>query len=218
MANKVNSSLAVLQRKTAQIEDSLLLSLDVPDPRLRALPRGAMTEITGARSSGRTAFLHSVFATATALGETCAMVDSAGAFDPVSAAANGVDLDRIFWVRCQGRADRAMKAADWIVHAGGFGVVALDLCEMAPEVLGRIPLSWWYRFRNAVENTRTVFLITADRHITGSATARIFGLDGPRPLWSGSALHTLLTGMDLTCASRKPLMAGPVRHKARLAG
>ena len=218
MANKVGSAAGILERKTAQSEDSLVLAIDGLDSRFRGLPRGAMTEITGGRSSGRTALLHAIFSTATAMGETCAVVDSAGAFDPTSASANGVDLERVFWVRCQSRADRAMKAADWILHAGGFGVVLLDLCEMAPAALGRIPLSWWYRFRNSIENTRTIFVVAADRHVTGSSAARVIGMDQARPLWSGSQLDPLLAGMDVTMASRKPMMGEPARHTARLAG
>ena len=51
----------------------------LPSP---ALPRGAITEISGALSSGRTTLTHAILAHATAAGEFCAVVDGAGAFDP----------------------------------------------------------------------------------------------------------------------------------------
>src|SRR6266852_8919977 len=109
------------------------------------LPSGSIVEITGTSSSGRTAMLHSILASATTRGEICAIVDCTNAFDPASAAAAGADLERLLWVQAGGRLDHALKAADLILHGGGFGVVALDLCEIAPNQLLRIPLSYWYR-------------------------------------------------------------------------
>ena len=47
------------------------------------------------------------------------MVDSRGAFDPLSASEAGVDLRRLLWVRADHRIDRAFKAADMIVSAFG---------------------------------------------------------------------------------------------------
>ena len=64
------------------------------------LPRGALTEIFGPDSSGRTSLLHSLLAQMTAREEVCALVDSTDAFDPHSAEAAGVDLRRLLWVRC----------------------------------------------------------------------------------------------------------------------
>ena len=158
--------------------------------------------------------MHALLATATALGETCAILDSADSFDPASAAANGVDLDRIFWVRCHGRPDHAMKTADWILHAGGFGVVVLDLCEVAPVILRRLPLSSWYRYRNAVENTRTVFVVAADQHLTGPSAARVLAMDRAHAIWSGP----LLAGIEIAVESRKPAITEPARCEAHLAG
>ena len=117
MANTAILS-AFLEKKSVPRQDPLILPLHKLDHRFRSLPRGAMTEITGPRSSGRSGLIHAILATATSLGETCAIIDGAGSFDPASATDNGVDLDRIFWVRCQGRPDHAMKAADLILHAG----------------------------------------------------------------------------------------------------
>ena len=54
---------------------------------LPGLPEGAVTEISGARSSGRTTLLQASLAAATGLGELCAVVDGSDAFDPASAQA-----------------------------------------------------------------------------------------------------------------------------------
>jgi hypothetical protein len=192
-------------------------SLSLPVGKL-VLPRGRIIEVSGSRSSGRAVLIHAILGVATRLGETCAIVDAADSWDPVSAAANGAGLERILWVRCAGRSDHAIKAADWILHAGGFGVVVLDLCEISPRVLRQIPLSWWYRFRNAIEHTSTIFIVVADQHTTGSCAARILGLERVRLIWSGSDYDPLLAGIELTVVSRKPPTVETASCEARLAG
>ncbi len=101
---------------------------------MEILPKGAISEIFGCVSSGKTLVLQELLASSSARGEFCAVVDSRGAFDPLSASRAGVDLRRLLWVRASQRAghrmDRAFKAADLILHAGGFGVVVLDLCDV----------------------------------------------------------------------------------------
>jgi len=64
------------------------------------LPRGCLTEVCGAASSGRTSVLLAALAAATQRQEASALVDVSDAFDPVSAAAAGVDFERLLWVRC----------------------------------------------------------------------------------------------------------------------
>ena len=64
------------------------------------LPRGCLTEICGPASSGRTTVLLAALAAATRRGEFCALIDASDALDPHSAAAAGIDLDRLLWVRC----------------------------------------------------------------------------------------------------------------------
>ena len=62
------------------------------------IPRGALTEISGPGSSGRTTFLYALLAAASAGQEFCALIDTADAFDPASAAAAGVRLSQVLWV------------------------------------------------------------------------------------------------------------------------
>jgi recombination protein RecA len=64
------------------------------------LPRGALTEICGMASSGRTSMLLAALAAATRRQEVCALIDVSDACDPHSAAAAGVDFERLLWVRC----------------------------------------------------------------------------------------------------------------------
>ena len=81
------------------------------------LPRGALTEICGAASSGRTSLLLAAMAQATARGEVIALVDTSDSFDPASAEAAGVELKRVLWVRCaqpcrMPNAERRMKTCN----------------------------------------------------------------------------------------------------------
>ena len=68
------------------------------------LPRGGISEITGEASSGGTSVILSLLAEATARGEVAAYIDVSDCLDPLSAAAAGVELERLLWVRC-GQAD-----------------------------------------------------------------------------------------------------------------
>lgn len=63
-------------------------------------PRGCLTEICGPASSGGTSILLAALAAATRRQEICALVDVSDALDPLSAAAAGMDFERLLWVRC----------------------------------------------------------------------------------------------------------------------
>src|SRR6202142_2840432 len=64
------------------------------------LPRGCLTEVCGPASSGRTSVLLAALAAATQRQEVCALVDISDAFNPHSAAAAGVNFEKLLWVRC----------------------------------------------------------------------------------------------------------------------
>jgi hypothetical protein len=145
--------------------------IEILDFQVDGVPRGRISEISGPLSSGRTIFLHRLMASAGARGEYCALVDAANAFDPVTARAAGVRLERLVWVRCGGNLEHAFKATDLLVHGGGFGLVALDLCDIAEEHLRRIPASYWFRFRRAIEPAPIILLVVAERPLARSCAS-----------------------------------------------
>jgi recA bacterial DNA recombination protein len=167
------SSTLLLREKAAP----LMVSSGVAalDALTGGLPRGALSEITGPASSGRTGVMLAALAGATRREEACALVDASDNFDPASAVAAGVDLDRLLWVRCGepsrsslrkdqrrsalGRLEQVLKVTDLLLQGGGFGMVVLDLGDIAPESVRRVPLTSWFRFRRAVEPTATVLLV-----------------------------------------------------------
>ena len=63
-------------------------------------PRGALVELCGPASSGRTSLAFSLLAEATGRQEACAFVDVSDSLDPLSLAAAGVELPRLLWIRC----------------------------------------------------------------------------------------------------------------------
>jgi recA bacterial DNA recombination protein len=151
------------------------------------LPRGCLTEVCGSESSGRTTVMLAAIAAVTRREEICALIDASDAFDPHSAAAAGVNLERLLWVRCGSHAqssalsrkrrqafsleererrrmedpvEQALRATDLLLQSSGFGMVAIDLAGVPLKMARRIPLTTWFRFRRAVENTPTLLLVT----------------------------------------------------------
>jgi recombination protein RecA len=176
------STLLLRQRSAPLTVPTGIASLDALTG---GLPRGALSEIAGPASSGRTGVMLAALAGATRRQEVCALVDASDSFDPVSAAAAGVDLDRLLWVRCRQSAnirerkragvkpvsatnhgfafehalEQVLKVTDLLLQGGGFGMVVLDLGDVPVASARRVPLASWFRFRRAVEPTATVLLL-----------------------------------------------------------
>jgi recombination protein RecA len=298
------------------------------------VPRGALTEMVGPASSGRTSVTMSLMAEVTRRQEVCAVIDATDSFDPVSAEAAGVDLKRVLWVRCGknsgqqtvnsgqrqkvnraqqtvnsekqsqpssspsfqanaqsesntqkvhqaitsgcfeaargrrepstmnnvappakniswsihenydarlrhammnggetreswsgtqirearktehvptrgswsvnrgakgspirrnfeeirrakwNRLDQALKATDLLIQSGGFGLIVIDLGDISPEQARRIPLTSWFRFRRAVENTPTILLLVARDSCAKTCASLVMQL-GAEPKKSG---------------------------------
>src|SRR5258705_1694892 len=114
-----------LERRDA----SALIATDVAvlDACLRGgLPRGQLSEIAGPPSSGRTTLALQTMAASTRRGELAAFVDTFDRFDVASAAAAGIDLDRLLWIRGSsgppeggpdGFINRALKALELVLQA-----------------------------------------------------------------------------------------------------
>jgi recombination protein RecA len=73
-------------------------------------PLGAITEIVGSECSGRTSFALSFIAQITKAAKVCAWIDVSDTLHTESAAAVGVELKRLLWVRCGVQAASKMPA------------------------------------------------------------------------------------------------------------
>lgn len=181
------------------------------------LPRGQLSEIVGARSSGRTALLLQLLAAAARRGEMAALVDPFDRLDVASAAAAGIDLDRLLWIRGDaGGADRVvergLKALSLVLQAGGFGMVAIDLADAPASALRGLPFTTWLRVQRTIEGSDTACVMVASQRLGRSAGGLTLALAGT-PRW-----RSCLTGLDLTArvvSARRPV-DGPVAMAAHV--
>jgi hypothetical protein len=125
-------------------------------------PRGGLSEIAGPPSSGRTSLVLELLARATERGEVAAVVDAADAFDPPSAAAAGVDLARLLWVRPPDLAS-ALRGTSHLLAARGFAAVILDLAGLGPRTAPGVRL--WPRLRRETAATATALVVLGDRRV-----------------------------------------------------
>ena len=170
------------------VVETLSSGIDEIDVLTGGLPRGSISEIFGPASSGRTSLMYSMLAHATAQEETCALVDTSDVFAPTVANEAGIDFDRLLWIRCAGNLEHAFKATDLLLHAGGFGLVILDLGDVAGKEARRIISSWWYRFRRTVEDRPTVLTVISEEACTRTCAALTLELQGA-PEWRGNLLR-----------------------------
>lgn len=196
-------TLSHLQQEQQHIEE---IRLEAHGMTLR---RGSVTEFAGQASSGKTSIALSVIAQLTSAGEVCALVDSTGGFDPISAKLAGVELADLLWIRCGGELERSFLAADHLVQAKGFGCVWLNLSGLPLQQLRRVPRTYWYRYRSRIKETPTVFLVTAEEPVTGSASQQSFQLEREQTRWSGTGRFKLLREFYLRHHSRKNDFAPP---------
>jgi len=193
---------AIFERREKHSAESLPTGVPEIDAGLNGFPRGAITEIHGTASSGRTSLLFSALAFAIEQEETCALIDCSDTFDPSSAAKARVDFDRLLWVRCSGRLERAFKATDLLLHSGGFGLVALNLAEVPPRTARRIISSWWFRFRRALENTPTALIVITPVPCIRSCATLVLELMNESIVWP-STVSLVLDNHDARVTMRK---------------
>ena len=164
------------------------------------LPRGHVSEVVGPASSGRTSLAWAAIAAATRRGEYVALIDTFDRFDPPMAAACGIDLARLLWVRGQAvsktsgavdpawlpgvRAvggpgtfverviDRALKSLNLVVQSRVCTLVVIDLIDVPAVALRRLPAATWFRIERAIEGSDTAVMILAALPVARSAGGR----------------------------------------------
>lgn len=253
LAHKFPSALTPPARMMRPVVSSGIGALD--DLVQGGFPVGAVTELVGELCSGRMSVAMSFLSQVTAAEKVCAWIDASDTFNPSSAAAVGVDLRRLLWVRCgvsqtvwehetrkftlpsecftpkpamkglhggghgthprneakglskaidrflsdesakprsaesisksqwtpqtlapslqqvsapsrsakRARVydvvEQAIKSTDLLIQTGGFGAIVLDLGEISSDVVSRIDLAAWHRYRVAAERTQASILL-----------------------------------------------------------
>lgn len=169
------------------------------------LPCGRLSEISAspgaAHSCGRTSLALSLLAQVTRRQEFAAVVDTADSFDPGSAAARGVQLERVLWARPP-EARRALRCAERLLLARGFALVLLDLVGVAaPSALSPV---WRQLARSAASSGCALVVLSSDRS-TGSSAEVALELCARRAHFAGSP--ALFAGLESEVAL--------VRHRAQ---
>jgi hypothetical protein len=228
-ARRLDRTLTTALPPLERADPSSLVAMDVAalDTALQGgLPRGQLSEITGPRSSGRTSLLFQLLAATTRRGDIVALIDTFDRLDVASAAASGMVLDRLLWVRGQAitriqdgglrthpdtwgstpgpsglfdrTVDRALKALNLVLQAGGFGVVAIDLADVPPQTLKRVPFTTWLRVQRIIEGSDTACVLLTPEPLSRSAGGLTLTLAG-RSSWAGdSARSRRLAALDYT--------------------
>jgi len=179
------------------------------------LPRGQLCEVAGAHGSGRTTLALQLLAGVTRQGEMAALVDTNDRLDVASARAAGIDLDRLLWIRGYATAqaeqaqgalsalERAIKALNLVLQAGGFSVVAIDLIDVPAAALKRLPFTTWLRLQRAIEGSDTTCLLLVAEPLARSAGGLTVSLTG-RASWVGSGHSRRLSGVAMSARMQSP--------------
>jgi hypothetical protein len=172
------------------------------------LPRGHLVELVGGRTSGRFSTLLTALAAATSIGESAALVDLGDALDPAAAAALGVDLERLLWVRPTDMKE-ALAGTEMLIGAG-FSLVVLDLGH--PPVRGGRGLeAGWLRLARSARSHGSALLVGSPYRVSGTAASAVLKASRPRTLWQGGAgAPWLLGGLSAKIEVEK--------HRRRLPG
>jgi hypothetical protein len=181
LANRVPAALTLKIKQAPELFATGIAEVDAVVN--GGIPRGSITEVSGAASTGKTSFALSAVASITRSGAACAWVDVSDAFSPESAAAAGVQLKRLLWLRMTAerkqrvtdkpwsRLEQALTATDLLLQAGGFAAIVLDMSDVLPQHAMRIPLGTWYRFRLAAEQARTALIFLTQSPCASSCAA-----------------------------------------------
>ena len=212
LADRIPSALTPVPRTIRPVLPTGVTSIDALLD--GGLPVGAITEVVGAESSGRTSLALSFLARCTQASRVCAWVDVSDALHPESAAAIGIDLTRLLWIRCgavtnskslpsprggkpwsrvSSHIDQALRVTDLLLQAGGFAAIVLDMGSVAPEFASRVPLATWFRYRAAAERTQASILLLTQHACAKSSAGLLLRLQHTE---SSPQTSTVFAGME----------------------
>ena len=89
------------------------------------VPRGRITEIFGAESSGKTTLAIHIIAEAQKQGGVCAIIDAEHAFDRYYAEQLGVDINNL-WIAQPDNGEQALEIAEQLINSGAIDVLVID--------------------------------------------------------------------------------------------
>lgn len=118
LASRIPSALTPIARTIHEVQTTGIAEID--HALSGGLPVGAISEITGPECSGRTSLALATLAQLTRDGRACVWVDANDSLDPESAAANGIQLSQLLWVRC-GAKDSKRNVDSQVIPTSAYG-------------------------------------------------------------------------------------------------
>ncbi len=153
------------------------------------LPRGQISEVHGPPSAGRTGLVLALGARITRAGALAGWVDPRDRFDPGHAAAAGMDLARLLWLRGRARAPRALPeavaATGTLLGSGLFDLVVLDLAGVPAVEVQRLPGATWIRLQRMIESTPTAMVLVGDAHVAHGPGGACLAMTAGSARWTG---------------------------------
>jgi hypothetical protein len=242
LAERIPSALTPLPRVPSPVAPTGIPEIDALLH--GGFPVGALSEIVGPECSGRTSLALAFVAGMTQAGKVCAWVDVSDALHPESAAAMGVDLTRLLWVRCGSsakkqnhgpqpaklpaagtkpvskswrRLEQALRVTDLLLQAGGFSCIVLDMGSLNAEYALRVPLATWFRFRAAAERLQSNVLLLTQHACSRNSAGLVLRLEPGSVLTADSTIFTGLEHRAELARQRFPQSPGnvlPIRSTA----
>ena len=155
--------------------------------------RGRLSEVFGTASSGRTSLAYRLLAATTRTGEIAALVDCRDRLDPSHAAAAGIELSRLLWVRPRDERE-ALRACEILIGTRGFALVVLDLADGLPPFLATRFSAAWTRLARLCEGGEVALVVLSRERLTASAAALCLRIHDACPLWPRHRLQPRIFG------------------------
>lgn len=169
------------------------------------IPVGRLSEITGAPSSGRTSVAMGLLVEATRAGHSVAWIDAPQAFDAESAAAAGVRLERVLWVRPPSPRD-SIRCCERLLKTHGFALTGLDFSH---EQGRSLPPATWQRLARAVAHSQTALLVLSSTRLSGSFADLALELKKAKTTFSGTPALLEALEIGVTVVRHR---SGPTHH------
>jgi hypothetical protein len=178
---------------------TILTGIPEVDSLTGGIPMSALTEVCGV---GKTSVLVSLLAHASRE-HYCALVDASDAFDPATAEPAGADLSRLLWIRC-GKTkqklrplEQAFKVTDMLLQSSGFGLIVVDLSDIAEKVVRNVPISSWFRFSRVVESQQTALVFVEQQPHATSCAGLVLKFAAAPATFSGKLLTSFTLNADV---------------------
>jgi recombination protein RecA len=108
--------------------------------------------------------------------------------------------------------DRALRATDLLLNTGGFRIIVLDMGDVRPEQVLRVPLATWYRYRLQAEKIQTLFLVLTQTECAKSCASVVLRCKKARERWQCAVEQQeawpLLTGFQYSISAERKRGAG----------